>query len=99
MRQNTTKAVRTMVGGERRHRQRLSFRGRAAGENPEPIADAGKKTFKRARWVPGSPAARRNDNRCFHESAPSVLICTPRAISRCDSTGSVANIRSTIMRT
>ena len=34
-----------------------------------------------------------------HEIVPSDLICTPRAISTCDSTGSVANSRSVTIRT
>ena len=35
----------------------------------------------------------------IHDTVPSDLISTPRASSRCDSTGRVANRRSTIMRT
>ena len=38
-------------------------------------------------------------DRSAQERAPSVLICAPRAISRWDRTGRVANMRSTIMRT
>ena len=60
-----------------------------AGRSADPRPPRAASPLGRGRAAGGGP----------HEIAPSGLISSPRAISRCDSTGRVANMRSTIMRT
>ena len=74
------------------------------------IIKASRAAHPGGRRLPGAGGRRRRleasrlrlgtlDGAPAHEIVPSDLISKPRAISSCDSTGSVGNMRSTIMRT